>query len=151
MSGRSLVEALSKRDESHKTPLSVQPEGALMLAVLEVALDDFYCHATTHRPRERLYFQSAYAWFDSREASWLYSFENICEVFGIDPMSIRAALNHWLVEKRRKVEHAARRGVEAVHDGTSSQKAETTVTDRTREEGAARSTGEDLRVVERSS
>jgi hypothetical protein len=67
-------------------------ERALMLAVLEDAIrlvlkDRDGETASTRRERE-----AARAWIDSTDRRWPFSFENICDVLGIDETSMRAAL-----------------------------------------------------------
>jgi hypothetical protein len=68
-----------------------------MLAVLQTVLDD--CQGTAARrasgqespPDQRAYLQ-AKAYLESRDRTWPFSFENICEAVGLDPDGLRRGL-----------------------------------------------------------
>jgi ketosteroid isomerase-like protein len=77
-----------------------------MLAVLQAVLDDFEWVRSASRPptpRHRKARRDAAAYVESRDRSWPYSFENICEATGLDMDGIRRALR----------QHAAARSPEA--------------------------------------
>jgi hypothetical protein len=77
-----------------KLPAFVQSEGRLMLAILQDAVDCYQRHALTRNPRHREDFEEAKAWITSSDSDWVFSFENICNVLGIDPDYIRSGLAH---------------------------------------------------------
>jgi hypothetical protein len=77
----------------HRPPVS--PEERLMLAVLEDAVACFRHGAHTADTQRRRLFMDACLWIFSRERHWPFSFENICETFGLDPGYVRCALAHW--------------------------------------------------------
>jgi len=68
------------------------PEQRLMAAVLHNALNcvETYRFATTNRGR-RLFHETK-QWFLAADADWLYSFERICEVLGLDSDAVRQRL-----------------------------------------------------------
>jgi len=74
-----------------------EPQKRLMLAVLQTVLDD--CRGTAARraagqalpPDQRAYAQ-ARAYLESRDRSWPFSFENICDAIGLDAERIRREL-----------------------------------------------------------
>ena len=73
------------------------PQRRLMMAVLQTVLDDCqgtaYARATggTSKKDERAVRQ-AIAYLESRDRSWPYSFDNICEAIGLDAEGIRRTL-----------------------------------------------------------
>jgi hypothetical protein len=74
-----------------------EPEQRLMLAVLTDAIECFqkYFGATSRRSRKL--FVNAEAWIASRESSWPYSFEHICEALNINANYLRIGLMQWRV------------------------------------------------------
>lgn len=73
------------------------PQRRLMMAVLQTALDDFqgtaHARATgTFDEAEPRALRQAVAYVESRDRSWPYSFDNICEAVGFDADSIRRRL-----------------------------------------------------------
>lgn len=71
------------------------PEKRLMLAVLEDAVACFRngLHARDHRRREL--FKDSEAWIAEENGDWLFSFEHICDLLGVDARSIRNELLKW--------------------------------------------------------
>jgi hypothetical protein len=72
-----------------------RPQKRLMLAVLQAVLDDFEWTRPGERassPRDRRTRLQAAAYVESRDRSWPYSFENICEATGLDVDGIRRVL-----------------------------------------------------------
>jgi hypothetical protein len=71
------------------------PHRRLMLAVLQTAIDDVRNNPLPEGingrgiGRER---DGARAWVASEDRSWPFSFENVCEAVGIDPVALRRAL-----------------------------------------------------------
>lgn len=89
---------LAQRGESCATEAgsssSCLPERALLRAVLQEAILDVRGYATgmSHKDRRRAA-QQAYYWMLSRDVSWPFSFDNICNVLGFDPDCLR----RWLL------------------------------------------------------
>jgi hypothetical protein len=78
-----------------------RPQKRLMLAVLQAVLDDFEWPRPGDRPptpRDRRTRLQAVAYVQSRDRSWPYSFENICEATGLDVDGIRQALRRHVAE-----------------------------------------------------
>ena len=73
-----------------------QPQRRLMMAVLQTALDDCqgtaYARATGTERADGREFRQAIAYLESRDKSWPFSFDNICEAMGLDSESIRRTL-----------------------------------------------------------
>jgi hypothetical protein len=69
-----------------------EPERQLMFAVLELAVNDYLTYAGARDARRQALFRDAEGWVDDRDARWLYSFENVCNVLGLDPDCLREGL-----------------------------------------------------------
>ena len=67
----------------------LEPEKALLMAILEDAIHCYrkYSAARDHAGRER--FREAEQWIMEEGDDWLFSFENVCELLGLDPQFIR--------------------------------------------------------------
>jgi hypothetical protein len=68
-----------------------QPEKELMLAVLKDAIMNY---------KKRMHlgnalFKEAETWLFERERDWLFSFETVCAVLGLNPGKIRSELIAW--------------------------------------------------------
>ncbi len=70
-------------------------ERRLMLAVLQDAVECYQKYALARDPRGRALFEDARNWIESREREWPFSYENICEVLGLNPEYIRRGLSRW--------------------------------------------------------
>jgi hypothetical protein len=76
------------------------PERGLMLAVLEQGVNDYLKHAGAREGKELEVWHEVEAWVEDRDASWLYSFENICHVLDLEPGYLRRGL-HVYKERAR--------------------------------------------------
>jgi hypothetical protein len=74
---------------------AVEGERRLMLAVLEDAVDSYRKHAGACDPREQACFLEAKEWFLSDDRSWLFAFENICDVLEMNADYLRSGLDRW--------------------------------------------------------
>ena len=83
-------------------------ERRLMLAVLQDAVECYQKYALARDPRGRLLFEDAYDWIESGEREWPFSYENICEVLGLNPEYIRRGLSKWRQQKSPVKRTAAR-------------------------------------------
>ena len=88
---------------------AVEGERRLMLAVLEDAVDSYRKYALAQDPREQACFLEAKEWFVSSDRSWLFAFENICDVLEMNAEYLRSGLDKW----RRALTAAALRRAEA--------------------------------------
>lgn len=71
------------------------PEIMLMFAVLDDAVMCFQKFACAKTAHGRNLFREAESWFFDGTGQSLYSFENICEVVGLDADYLRKGLLHW--------------------------------------------------------
>lgn len=86
--------------ETVRTRASLEPEKRLMLAVLEDAVLCFQKGSFAGDRRRKALFPDAEEWIMEENSDWPFSFENICEVFGISPAYLRQGLLRW---KRKKL------------------------------------------------
>ncbi|HWP59420.1 MAG TPA: hypothetical protein VNL14_16120 [Candidatus Acidoferrales bacterium] len=61
----------------------------LMLAVLEDAVNCYVKYRGSKSRRGQRIFREAHEWFFSDDAKWLFSYENICDLVGINPSYLR--------------------------------------------------------------
>ena len=87
--------------ETHRRKTHLEPEKALMLAILDDAVACFQKYVTAQRPKEKVLFQDAEEWFMEKDSDWFFSFENICESLGLDPNYLRKGLMQWKEGQRR--------------------------------------------------
>ena len=80
-------------------------ERRLMIAVLEDAVDVYRKQAGARDARAQQLFHEAEEWIEDPDQTWLFSFQNICDVLGLDADYLRRGLRVW---KERALE--GRRG-----------------------------------------
>ena len=93
---------------------AVEGERRLMLAVLEDAVDSYRKHAAACDPREQAYFLEAKEWFYSSDRSWLFAFENICDVLEMNADYLRSGLDRW----RRALVVRTTQAVDSTYEST---------------------------------
>jgi hypothetical protein len=74
---------------------SADGERRLMVAILEDAVDVYRKQAGARDRKRRQMFEDAEAWIESPDRSWIFSYENICDVLGIDAGYLRKGLRVW--------------------------------------------------------
>jgi hypothetical protein len=85
----------------------LEPEQALMLAVLRSAIEDFEDSINERNGIEKQRFREAEEWILNTDTAWAFSFENICEALQLQPSSIRKRLLSWKETKGRHIHRAA--------------------------------------------
>jgi hypothetical protein len=83
-----IIEALLRKDTR-------DGEQALMLAVLEDAIECFQKYVNAKDGSGRKLFEEAEQWILDKDSHWLYSFQNICETLGFHPDFVRQGLLCW--------------------------------------------------------
>src|SRR6266481_8851900 len=78
-----------------------EAEERLMLAVLINAVQCFQTYVLAQNHWDEKLFREAEDWIFKKHSHWLFSFENICETFGLDPDYLRRGLLHWKEARRR--------------------------------------------------
>jgi hypothetical protein len=77
-------------------------EEALMLAVLDNAIEYFQKYVFARTEREKRLFQEAEEWILEKNSDWFFSFENICETLELYPDYIRQGLLCWKEAKLKE-------------------------------------------------
>lgn|SRR5262249_43078243 len=79
------------------------PEERLMFAVLTDAVECFQKYHRGQSRKSRVLFAEAAEWIESRDASWPFSFEQICQALNFNPSYLRMGLTRWrsLYEENR--------------------------------------------------
>ena len=72
-------------------------ERRLLLAVLEDAVDVYRKHGGSPDARSMALFRDAEMWVEDLDCTWLFSFQNICDVLDLDAEYIRRGLRTWKV------------------------------------------------------
>lgn len=78
--------------ETFRRKTHLEPEKKLMLAVLDDAIACFQKHVSAREGPGKKIFGEAEEWFLKENSEWPFSFENICEVLGINPSYLRQGL-----------------------------------------------------------
>src|SRR5437660_8082184 len=68
-------------------------ERRLMIAVLEDAVDVYRKQLGSQEARGQQLFREAEQWLEDTDRSWLFSFENICDVLDINAEYVRRGLH----------------------------------------------------------
>jgi hypothetical protein len=68
-------------------------ERRLMIAVLEDAVDVYRKQVGAQDARGKQLFREAEEWIEDTDRTWLFSFENICDVLDIDATYVRRGLH----------------------------------------------------------
>lgn len=88
--------------ETFSTKTYLEFEKRLMLAVLEEAVLCFQKYIPARDRRREALFRDAEEWIMEETSDRLFSFENTCEVLGVNPDYLRQGLLHW---KEKKLAH----------------------------------------------
>ena len=82
--------------------ISLEPEMALMLAVLEEAISCFQRYVLAPGGKGKRLFREAEQWITEKDSEWLFSFENVCEAVGLSPGFVRSGLLRWKEQQLAK-------------------------------------------------
>ena len=88
--------------ENLRSKTLLEPEKRLMLAVLEDAINCFQDNVLAQSGTRKRLFEEAEEWILARDRGWSFSFENICQVCGINPEYVRQGLLRWKEKKLAK-------------------------------------------------
>jgi hypothetical protein len=84
----------------------LEPEKALLAALLQDAIDCFHKHASAQDREGRELLREAEQWIMTDDDNWVFSFRNVCAVLGVDSEYIRRRV---LDEKARQPAGVRRR------------------------------------------
>jgi len=70
----------------------LEPEKALLLAILEDAIHSYRKFASARNRAAREQFREAEEWLMGGGDGWVFAFDNVCELLGLDPEYVRRGL-----------------------------------------------------------
>ena len=77
----------------------LEPEKALILAVLEDAINCFQDDVLAESGKAKKRFDEAEEWVLDEGDDWIFSFRNVCEHLGLNPDYVRCGLLRWKEKK----------------------------------------------------
>ena len=89
----------------------LEPEKALLLAVLQDAIASYqkYCSARDRVGKDR--FSEAEQWIMREGDDWIFTFDNVCELLGLDPQYVRRGVYEWRVGTKTQEKSRRRQGL----------------------------------------
>jgi len=85
-------DAPSRYFETFRRSEYLEPEKILLLAFLEDAIQLFQKYRGARDRAGKEQFREVEDWFLHEGNQWLFSFENICDLLGLDPQYVRRGL-----------------------------------------------------------
>jgi hypothetical protein len=71
------------------------PERRLMIAVLELGIDDYTKQVGARDPKGQALFSEAETWIEDRDTGWPFAFQSICDALDLDADYLRRGLRAW--------------------------------------------------------
>ena len=96
--------ALTQYLETRGKQWDLEPEKKLMLAVLQDGIDCFRKNLLANDERKSTLLHEAEQWILDGDTSYLFSFDNVCEVFDIDPAYLRKGLMAYKRQQKRELQ-----------------------------------------------
>jgi hypothetical protein len=81
--------------ESNRRTTPLEPEAALLFAVLTEAIQTFQKYASSTSKKGQRLFREAEAWIWDEESDYIASFKSICRLSSLDPAYVRRGLLQW--------------------------------------------------------
>lgn len=76
----------------------------LMWALLKDTLASYQAYSEARTVHEQRLFREAERWVESDDLAWVFSFQSVCGVLGIDSDYLRNELHRWRRQHRRMAE-----------------------------------------------
>jgi hypothetical protein len=70
----------------------LEPEKALVAAMLNDAIHEYRKYSRARDANGKKRFREAQEWIMHRGDDWIFTFDNVCEVLGLDPEFVRRGL-----------------------------------------------------------
>jgi hypothetical protein len=70
----------------------LDPEKALVAAILDDAIHEYRKYSGAHDPNGKKRFREAEKWIMHGGNGWIFSFDNVCDLLGLDPDYVRRGL-----------------------------------------------------------
>ena len=100
---------------NYRRRVPLEPEKALMLAVLEDGVRSFQENLFAETGKKRALFEEAREWLFTDGAEHVFSFNSICSTLGLNPGYIRGGLTRW-EERTREATKKQKRGSQTAPD-----------------------------------
>ena len=70
----------------------LEPEKSLLAAILEDAVQEYRKYSRAHDANGKSRFREAEKWIMRGANDWIFSFDNVCDLLGLDPEYVRRGL-----------------------------------------------------------
>ena len=80
---------------TYERKFHLDPERTLLLAILQDAIVCFQEFLLASSKKKQILFVEAEEWILDADKSYLYSFENVCELLGFEASYLRQGLRRW--------------------------------------------------------
>jgi hypothetical protein len=110
----------SERYQSVFQSPQVSPEKQLMMAVLDDAVQSFLAGIKARNTKALRQFEEARMWITEMDSHWIFSFDSICNLLGLDPDYLRSGLQKLKAETRAEQRSRPPTGNRFPHTGTAS-------------------------------
>src|SRR5215212_1020032 len=88
----------------------LEPEKALLAALLEDAVHDYRKYRQTRDPACKERFRAAEWWILDDSNDWIFTFRNVCELLGLDPAYVRRGFVDSTRDSKDKEKPVSRHG-----------------------------------------
>jgi hypothetical protein len=89
--------------ENFRRRIAMEPERKLALAVLEDGVRCFQHNVSARDEKGKKLFAEAEDWIVDTNGDWIFSFESVCGILGLDPRYVRQGLLGW--KEKRSAKH----------------------------------------------
>lgn len=98
----------------------ISPEKQLMMAILDDAIQSFLAGFRPRNTKALRQFEEAQMWIMETDSHWIFSFDSICNLLGLDPDYLRGGLQKLKAEARAERRSRPPGGNRFPHTGTAS-------------------------------
>lgn len=88
-----------------------EPEKALLLAVLQDAIGSYQKYRSARDRVGKDRFREAEQWIMHAGDDWIFTFDNVCELLGLDPQYVRKGVHEWGARARTLEKPRRRQGL----------------------------------------
>ena len=74
----------------------LEPEKLLLAAILEDAVQEYRKYSRAHDADGKKRFREVEEWIMARGNDWIFSFDSVCDLLGLDPEYVRRGLRETL-------------------------------------------------------
>jgi hypothetical protein len=82
--------------DTFRRSVHLEPEKSLLAAILEDAVQEYRKYSRAHDANGKKRFREAEEWIMRGGNDWIFSFDNVCDLLGLDPEYVRRALRETL-------------------------------------------------------